>query len=207
MRETLKNTTRLLIYILVIFLFSCTTPVERKNFQERVDGINTKMQETLLQVEQLKNERDVSKFSSKTKELLDSIDNQIEVFHHIMDETNQKIDKNARNLIISFKQKKVELEFKLNLLNNGGAYIQDKVNLSHSDTMLTSRNASGSAVTHKIEPLEQDETRVETKDPALSSAYRAINDWEYNDTYLREELLNDLEQVKETVDQFRKENL
>ncbi len=206
MTKTLKNATMLIITGIVLFWGACSPSADSKNFQEGLDDINAQIKEALQQVEQLQNEEDVSRFSSKTKILLGSIDNQIEQYHLLMDKTNQKIDKEARDRIIGFKQKKAEVEFKLALLDDAGVYIRERDTLTYADTVSTSRNASGSAVSHNIEPLETDETEVATKrDTTLP--YIRMSEWKYAGFNYRDELLKDLQEIQEEIELFRKRNL
>ncbi|MFW5708105.1 MAG: hypothetical protein ACOC12_09305 [Bacteroidota bacterium] len=166
------------------------------------------MQETLQKMDELPNEPDLNNFNDKTTVLLGSLDSQIEEYHLLMDKTNQVIDKEARDRIIRIKQKKAEIEFKLALLEDAGAYIRESKEdtLTYADTVLTSRNASGSAVTHELEPLATDETEVGTMTDTLMTRVR-MNQWQYGGKDFRTELLDDLEKIKAEAELFRKRNL
>lgn len=206
MRKMRKITSLSFILFFVLFWTGCGPSADSEEFQQELADINAKMKETLQQIEQLQNEEDVSVFSDKARVVLGSLNNQIEQYHLLMDKTNEKIDKEARDRIISFKQKKVEIDFKLSLLNNGANYIPERDTLSHADTVLTSRTASGSAVTHKIEPLEVDETEVPmSRDTTLALA--KFNEWEYAGVNLRDELMDDLQEIHELIEAFRERNL
>lgn len=206
MRKMMKNTLLAFTLFLVFLCTGCGPSADSKEFQQELADINAKMKETLQQIEQLQNEEDVSVFSDKARVVLGSLNNQIEQYHLLMDKTNQKIDKEARDRIISFKQKKVEIDFKLSLLNSGASYIPKRDTLSYADTVLTSRTASGSAVTHEIEPLEVDETEVPmSRDTTLALAQ--FNEWEYAGVNLRDELMDDLQEIQELIETFRERNL
>lgn len=202
----IKNTHLLLILILVFFGAGCGTAPDSEKFRQELTDINTQMKETLEQMEHLKDEKDVSVFKDKASALLGAINNDIEQYHLLMDETNQKIDKEARDRIINFKEKKVEIDYKLSLLSNEANYLPQRDTLSYADTVLTSRTATGSAVTHEIEPLEVDETEVPmSHDTSLALA--KSNEWEYAGVNLRDELMNDLQEIHELMEVFRERNL
>jgi hypothetical protein len=206
MKKISKNSSILLITMAVFFLIGCGPFADKTNYQERLADINNQLQESLEQIDQLQNESDISRFSNKAKILLGSIDNQIEQYHLLMDRANQIINKEARDRVIRFKQKKAEIEYKLGLLENAGVYVRNTDVLSHSDTVITTRDASGSAVTHRVEPLETDKTEIETGSDTLLLSLR-LNEWKYAGISFRNELLNDLQEVKKEVDFFRKRNL
>ena len=184
----------------------CDPAVDSKDFQQELADINTQMEETLQQIEQLHEEGDVSRFSRNARLFLGSLDNQIEQYHLLMDRTNRKIDKETRDLIIRFKQKKVEVEFKLDLLENAGVFPRKTDTLSYGDTVITTPNASGSALGPDIEPLETDKTDVELReDPTLPHV--RINEWKYAGIDLRDELINDLQEIQEEIEIFMERNL
>lgn len=206
MTKILKNFTILLIIGLNIFSIGCKQSADKKYFHEEIAKINTQIQQDLQQINQLPYYGDVTGFSNKAKMLLVSIDNHIQQYHLLMDRTNQLIDKEARARIIGFKQKKAEIEFKLALLENGGAYTRYRNTLSYSDTVITIRNASGTAVTHDIEQLETNETEVELRKDTTLLLLR-LEEWKYDGINLRNELLNDFQEVKKEIESFRKRNL
>jgi hypothetical protein len=206
MKKKMKIYTIPIIIVLITSSVGCDQSADKKNLDEKLADINARTWQNLQQMDQLIYDTNAYSFRNKTKKILDSIDNQIEQYHLLMDRNNQLINKEVRDHIIGFKQKKVEMEFKLALLEHSGAYMKETGRLTHSDTVITIRNASGSAVTHDIELPETDKTEIiAERDTVLLN--QRLNEWQYAGINLRKELLNDMQEIKKEVELFLKKNM
>jgi hypothetical protein len=110
-------TYELLIAFILMAFVSCQQQSLRSEFEENMAEIKLEMQDLVEEIEEVKEEADMSVFISKTDALLNKLDDQIEEYHNEMDRALQKIEKETRHSIISIKQKMVEIDFRLALLD------------------------------------------------------------------------------------------
>ncbi len=110
-------TYELLIAFILIAFVSCQQQSLKSDFEENMAEFKLEMQDLIEEIEEVKEEADMSVFISKTDGLLNRLDDQIDEYHNEMDRALQKIEKENRNKIISIKQKVVEIDFRLALLD------------------------------------------------------------------------------------------
>jgi hypothetical protein len=103
-------------FILIAFV-SCQQQSSKSDFEENMAEIKLEMQDVVEKINEVQNEEDLSVFISKTDDLLNKLDDQIDEYHNEMDRALQKIEKETRNRIIRMKQKIVEIDFRLALLD------------------------------------------------------------------------------------------
>ena len=106
------------IFIFLLAIASCQQPSTDAGFEENMAEIKLEMQDAAQKISVIKEEGDMAVFISETDALLNNLDDQIDEYHNEMDRALQKIEKETRDRIIRIKQKMVEIDFRLSLLDD-----------------------------------------------------------------------------------------
>lgn len=101
---------------LVIILMAACGQNTRTDTRDNLTDVREDMREVIQNIDEALATDDVSNFKSKTEDAVSSLDNKIDDYLSEMDNADRRIDHNSRNQIIEIKQKNVEIEFKLALL-------------------------------------------------------------------------------------------
>jgi ElaB/YqjD/DUF883 family membrane-anchored ribosome-binding protein len=104
------------ITLIMFIMASCDGQTGRTDIQEDLVDLRDEMQEVIQTIDEAIATNDISEFKDKTDDAVSSLDNKIDDYLNEMDNAERRIDQNARNRVINMKQKKVEVEFKLALL-------------------------------------------------------------------------------------------
>jgi ElaB/YqjD/DUF883 family membrane-anchored ribosome-binding protein len=104
------------ITILSIILAACGGQTGRTDTRGNLADLREDMQRVIQTIDEAIATNDISEFKNKTDDAVSKLDNRIDDFLDEMDNANRQVDHNTRNRVIQMKQKKVEVEFKLALL-------------------------------------------------------------------------------------------
>jgi hypothetical protein len=108
-----------IISILILFISaSCNMQRSEADVQEELAEIREEKSEIVHQINEALNIADISEFRNQTRNALDNLDNQIDNYQDEMDRADRRIDREARDAIVSMKQKKTAIEFRLDLLED-----------------------------------------------------------------------------------------
>lgn len=117
----MKRTFNLIGAITLLFILaSCDGQTSRttdtSDNRANLIDLREEMQEVIQNIDEAIASNDVSEFKDKTDDVVSSLDAKIDDYLDEMDNAERRIDQNSRNRVIQMKQKKVEVEFKLALL-------------------------------------------------------------------------------------------
>ncbi|MGF1586524.1 MAG: hypothetical protein ACFCUM_14460 [Bacteroidales bacterium] len=108
-----------IISIMILFISaSCNMQRSEADVQEELAEIREEKSEIVHQINEALNIADISEFRNQTRNALDNLDNQIDNYQDEMDRADRRIDREARDAIVSMKQKKTAIEFRLDLLED-----------------------------------------------------------------------------------------
>lgn len=165
----------LLAFILLAFV-SCQQQSSEAEFQEKMAEIMLEMHDVVEVINEIQDEGDMSVFINKTDALLNKLDGQIDEYHYEMDRALQKIEKETRERIIRIKQKMVEIDFRLALM----------------DENETIRKRIRPTVYPYIQPMP-----IDTLEPALDEPLTV-----HYGTEVKKEIINNLNELKNEVEGF-----
>jgi hypothetical protein len=108
-----------IISILILFISaSCNQQRSEADVQEELAEIREEKSEIVNQINEALNIADISEFRRQAQDALDNLDNQIDNYQDEMDRADRRISREARDAIVSMKQKKTAIEFRLDLLED-----------------------------------------------------------------------------------------
>lgn len=134
------------ITLLSFALAACGGQTSRTNTGEDLVDLREEMQEVIQSIDEAIATNDISEFKNKTDDAVSSLDNKIDDYLNEMDRAERRIDQNARNRVIQMKQKKVEVEFKLALLEQDDENWYDNSDSTQNNRTRTTGNVSGTAI-------------------------------------------------------------
>ncbi len=135
---------------------------------------------------------DVSEFKDQVEDALSNLDDQIENYHNAMDDSNNRIDAQARDAIISMKEKKAAIDFKLQLMEDGDTWEGDVM----EDDEMTDTDRT-------TDPT----TTTRTDDTTAMGATGMGQEGEVNYLQLFDEVKNDLQQLSDDIQAFNQNHL
>lgn len=106
------------ITLLFFIMAACGGQTSRTDTRDNLADVREDLQEVIQTIDKALATNDISDFKSKTDDAVSSLDSKIDDYLNDMDKADRRVDQNTRNQIIDMKQKKVELEFKLALLEH-----------------------------------------------------------------------------------------
>jgi TolA-binding protein len=115
-----KNVINLgIISLLILFISaSCNQQRSEADFREELADIREEKSEIVHQINEALNIADISEFKRQARNAIDNLDDQIDNYQDEMDRADRRIDREARDAIVSMKQKKTAIEFRLDLLED-----------------------------------------------------------------------------------------
>ncbi len=111
---------------LVMLLAVACNQQTGSDVQADLTDIREEMQNVIQSIDEALATTEVSEFKSKTDDAVNQLDGQIDEYLNEMDRAERRIEQQARNTVIDLKQKKVEVEFKLALLEEDDEYTDDQ---------------------------------------------------------------------------------
>jgi hypothetical protein len=145
-----------ILLIPAIFLLACNRQPSSRAGDDNLGAIREEMLVVLDKINTALEANSTGDFKNKTSDAVADLDNHIEKYIDEMYNNERKITENSINRLMVIKQKKVEMEFKLDLLQKETRIISDQRNgLRHSDTVITIHNATGSAVNQQRRAEEE----------------------------------------------------
>jgi ElaB/YqjD/DUF883 family membrane-anchored ribosome-binding protein len=179
------------ITLFSFILSSCDGQTNRTDVREDLAEIRNEMQEVIQSIDEAIATNDISEFKNKTDDAVSSLDNKIDEYLSEMDNAERRIDQNARNHVIGMKQKKVEVEFKLALLEQDDYENWDDENYQDAATGTPTDRAN------QAPRAEPDETTVGTTTDPDDNQREII----YG-PQLVDDLKEDLRELRSDVEQF-----
>ncbi len=116
--KKLLNLSGVFVILVIMVSVSCQQQSSQTKSHENLGQIKIEMQDVIEKIDEVLNEEDVSVFINNTDIILNKIDNHIDEYLNMMDEADQRIDKESRNIIIRIKQKEAGIDFRLALIDD-----------------------------------------------------------------------------------------
>jgi hypothetical protein len=201
------------IVLLLLFLVSCDNQSTRT---AEMGDIKEEMNEVIQTIDEALIAEDISEFKNKTDDAISKLDNKVDDYLDELDNADRRIDGSARNQIIDIKQKKVEVEFKLALLeqddydwdnneyrNRTGTTTDTRTGTNNMDRTTTTDTRTGTDQTD-IDDVNRgtDNNRVATDDQRdRTGTYRTHREIMYGPE-LVEDLKSDLRDLRSQVEQL-----
>lgn len=156
-----------LLLISGLLLITCNRQPSGEASVDNLEPIREEMLVVLDKIDVALESNSIGDFSNKTSDAVSDLDNHIEKYVDEMYSRESKITEESINRLMVIKQKKVEMEFKLALLQKEtNPSDTTRTSLSHSDTVITIHNATGTAVNQRRRAEEgrraEEERRTET---------------------------------------------
>lgn len=193
-------------FLAVITLFSfvlaaCAGQSGRKDTKIDMSEMTEGMQEVIQTIDEAIASNDISEFKNKTDDAVGSLDKQIDDYLNEMDKAEQRIQKNAQDLVIEMKQKNVEVELKLALLEQDDVSSRESgMNGSPSDD---ARDVPGT-IEEGVNPLVSSEMARDDDDLNRGT------DTDRAEMYgapMVDDIKEDLRELKRDVEQFMQASL
>lgn len=162
------------------------------NVQEEMTDIREANMEIIQNIAEAMAMTDVSEFRDQVEEVVNNLDDQIENYHTAMDDANQRIDAEARDAVISMKEKAAAIEFKLQLMEEGGMWGNGDQDTTWGDT---DRTTDPTTTT----------TTDDTTGMGTTGEMGEQGDVQY--PQLLEEVKNDLSQLRSDIETFNQNHL
>jgi hypothetical protein len=144
MKKYLNSLGIILVTVLLISA-GCNQQRSRSDLRENLSDIREELLEVVATIDEALVADNLSEFKNKTDNALSNLEDQIDNFQDEMNQADRRISPEAREKVINLQQRKEEVELKLNLLDNDGS-VGDHHFLNYSDTVVTSRDGSGTAI-------------------------------------------------------------
>ncbi len=194
--KKLINLSRILMPLIILLLASCQQQQSSSESKADLADIKNKMQETSELIDESIHEESVHLFIHKTDLALNEIDKHIDEYLSIMDDANEKIEKEARNSIIRIKQIIAGIDIRLALLDD-----EDLIGESPFD-----ENERETQAEERVRPPIYSYPYPNITTPATKQAKdvddTAINDIEEYAKQLHKEIVNELKDLKTEIDEF-----
>jgi hypothetical protein len=142
------------IIMVTILLISagCNRQGSRSNLQDNITEIREEMLDVVGTIDEALVADNLSDFKNRAEDALSNLQDQIDSYENEMDKADLRMSAEIRDKVVNLKHRKAEVELKLDLLDRDG-FVGDHHFLNYSDTIRTSRNASGTAINPHEENL------------------------------------------------------
>lgn len=131
---------------LFAILFVACGQSNRSNTQSNIVELREDLVEVIQNIDEAIATNEVSDFKSRADDAISKLDDRIDNYLDEMDNSDQSVDQSVRSKVIDLKQKKVEVEFKLALLDqdeyDGDAMVHDGRVLSDDDQNADTRRTT-----------------------------------------------------------------
>lgn len=129
----------IMLTLAMFFNVSCQQqqPTDEE-FRENLGDIKQGMQEVVKTVDEALNAENTGELIQRSDFALNQLENQIDDYLDEMDNAARRIDKESRDRIISIKQKIVETDFRLGLLDDN-EYVKRYEQMYNEDTIIVRR--------------------------------------------------------------------
>ncbi len=158
---------------------------------EELADIRESNMEIIQNIDEAMAMTDMSDFKDQVEEALNNLDDQIENYHTEMDNANRRVDAQARDAIISLKEKMAAVEFKLELMDEGDTWGGNDQDTSWTETDETT------------DPT----TTTATDDTTGMGTTGRMDQDEVNYPQLFEEVKSDLQQLRDDLQTFNQNHL
>jgi hypothetical protein len=143
----MKRTKILGLIALFAILFVACGQSNRSNRQSNLAELREDLVEVIQTIDEAIAARDISDFKSRADDAISKLDNRIDDYLDEMDNADRRVNQSVRSQVIDLKQKKVEVEFKLALLDqddyDGDAMYHDGRVISDDDRDRTRTTTDG----------------------------------------------------------------
>ncbi len=212
----MKRTLNLLA-IITLFSFilaACGGQTGRKDTKSDMSDLAEGMQEVIQNIDEAISSNDISEFKNKADDAVGSLDSKIDDYLNEMDKAERRIDKNTQNLVIEMKQKNVEVELKLALLEQDDTKRRDSGTQAYQSD--DTRDVSATTQQGATSTLPSDRTvaddRTITSDGRIGTGGDLKRDAETDraemyGSQMVDGIKDDLRELKRDVEQFMQTSL
>lgn len=193
----MKKTFNVIVFIttFALALAACGGQSGRKDNRSDLSDLSEDMQEVVQNIDEAISTNEVSDFKDKTENVINSLDKRIDDYLNEMDKVERRVEKNTQNLVIEMKQKKVEVELKLALLEQDDNWPEESgTDASQRDAALSDKTA----VNDRPEITSTDGDMKRGTDTQGSVMYGS---------QMVDNIKSDLRELKRSVEQFMQTSL